>query len=290
MQKKILAILMLIPFTMAFGNSVELYYGGHFNGFSWDDVMTVAPGEDVDISVYAFCDDPSMRIADMMVPLGINKAYFDGFNVDNCRMYQPLSEWDVATFGNVNDDFQEGWSSLSMLGFAQIYSENSPWGHFETPTKIMSFNVHIIDDEALLNQVVMDAIGPGSDPRQGVTNMGSVMGEQNYEINEHFATLFFSPVGIDDEVPVPDVYFLSENYPNPFNPTTNVKYGIPEDAHVTINLYDILGRQIGTLVNEDQTAGYHQVQVNGDQLASGMYFFRMQAGDFADTKKMTLLK
>jgi len=290
MQRKILVLLMLIPFTFAFGNSVELWYGGQFSGFSWDDVMVVQPGQDVDISVYALCDNPEMRIADMMVPLGINKTYIDGFNVDDCQMYQPLSEWDVATFGNANDEFEEGWSSLSWMGFAQIYSEDSPWAHFEAPTKIMSFNVHIVDDETLLNQVVMDVIGPGSDPRQGMVNMGSVLGNQNFEINEHFATFFFSPVGIDDEVPVPDVYFLSENYPNPFNPTTNVKYGLPEDAHVTIMLYDILGRQVGTLVNEDQQAGYHQVQFNGDKLASGMYFFRMQAGDFAETKKMMLLK
>jgi hypothetical protein len=226
----------------------------------------------------------------MSVPLGINKTYIEGFNIDDCRLHQPLSEWDVAVFDNANDEFEEGWSSLSMLAFAQIFSENSPWGHFETPTKIMSFNVHIVDDEALLDQVVMDAIGPGSDPRQGAVNMGSVMGDENYQVNEHYASFLFSTVGIDEDAPVPDVYFLSENYPNPFNPTTNVNYGLPEDAHVTIQLYDILGRQVGVLVDEDQQAGYHQVQFDGDQLASGMYFFRMQAGKFAETKKMMLLK
>jgi hypothetical protein len=291
MKMKILAILLMIPFTFAFSGSVDLWYGGQFNGFAWDDVMVVAPGEWVNIPVYALSQNDDVVVADMMVPLGINKAYIDQINVENCQMYYPVSDWDVATFANENDEFQEGWSSLSFMGFSQIFSEDSPYGYFEVPTKIMSFNVHIIEDEALLNQVVMDAIGSGSDPRQGAANMGSISGDENFQINEHFATFLFSPVGIEDEAPVPDVYFLADNYPNPFNPTTLMKYGIPEDANVTIEVFDILGRRVSTLVNnEPQQAGYHQVYFDGDNLASGMYFFRMQAGDFHDTKKMMLLK
>jgi hypothetical protein len=290
MQRKFLALLVLIPFSLTFANSVDLWFGGQFDGFAWDDVMVVSPGQWVDVPVYAMGNSRDIQIADMMVPLGINKQYVDQYNIENCQLFYPLNEWDVAIFDNLNDEFEEGWSSLSFLGFCQIYSEENPWGHFEVPTRIMSFNIHLVENEELMDQMVTDAIGRGLDPRQGSANMGDILGTGSYEINEHYATLLFSPVGIDDPAAIPDVYFLSDNYPNPFNAATLIKYGLPEDAFVTIDMYDILGRRVETLVSEPQQAGYHQVTLRADELASGMYFFKMQAGDFAETKKMMLLK
>jgi photosystem II stability/assembly factor-like uncharacterized protein len=85
-------------------------------------------------------------------------------------------------------------------------------------------------------------------------------------------------------------YKLEQNYPNPFNPTTVINYSIPKERFVTIKVYDILGREIKTLVNEEKIAGNYSVQFNGSNLASGIYYYRMQAGDFVQTKKLVLLK
>ncbi|MHB9011444.1 MAG: T9SS type A sorting domain-containing protein [Ignavibacteriaceae bacterium] len=89
---------------------------------------------------------------------------------------------------------------------------------------------------------------------------------------------------------VPTNYALFQNYPNPFNPTTVIKYSVPQLSKVTLKVYDILGREIKILVDEEKSAGNYQVQFNATKLSSGVYFYRMQAGGFVVTKKLVLLK
>ena len=95
-------------------------------------------------------------------------------------------------------------------------------------------------------------------------------------------------------VGLPTAYAISQNYPNPFNPTTKIDFELPYDSKVSILLYDISGREVGKLVNEQLTAGYHNVQFNGSNLSSGMYFYRINANggsqNFVTTKKMVLIK
>jgi photosystem II stability/assembly factor-like uncharacterized protein len=85
-------------------------------------------------------------------------------------------------------------------------------------------------------------------------------------------------------------FILFQNYPNPFNPTTTINYSVPKASFVRIKVYDLLGREVETLVNGEKPAGNYSVQFNGSNLASGIYFYRMQAGDFVQTKKTILLK
>jgi|WetSurMetagenome_2_1015567.scaffolds.fasta_scaffold04367_7 hypothetical protein len=89
---------------------------------------------------------------------------------------------------------------------------------------------------------------------------------------------------------VPGEYSLSQNYPNPFNPVTNIKYQIPKDGLVTLKVYDITGREIANLVKDYKQAGYYTVSFNGSNFASGVYFYRIQSGDFMQVKKMILIK
>ena len=89
---------------------------------------------------------------------------------------------------------------------------------------------------------------------------------------------------------IPEDFYLFQNYPNPFNPSTTIQYSIPERSNVVINVYDILGGEVAKLVNEEKPAGNYNVEFNGSNLTSGIYFFRLQAGDYVDTKKMILLK
>jgi hypothetical protein len=85
-------------------------------------------------------------------------------------------------------------------------------------------------------------------------------------------------------------YFLQQNYPNPFNPTTTIKYQIPELSFVTIKVYDVLGSEIATLINEEKPVGSYEVEFNAPSLPCGIYFYRLQAADFVETKKMVLLR
>jgi len=93
-----------------------------------------------------------------------------------------------------------------------------------------------------------------------------------------------------DYIPVPDEFVLQPAYPNPFNPATQLKYGLRENVLVMISIYDILGRQVIELVNTEQQAGYHQVIWNGSNNASGLYFVKMTAGSYVNTQKLMLMK
>ena len=83
---------------------------------------------------------------------------------------------------------------------------------------------------------------------------------------------------------------LSDSYPNPFNPTTSINYGLSNDVYVEIMVYDASGRLVDELVNQNQTAGYHSITWNASNQASGMYFAKMIAGDIVQTQKLILLK
>ncbi len=89
---------------------------------------------------------------------------------------------------------------------------------------------------------------------------------------------------------IPGEFKLENNYPNPFNPETNIRYQLPKASMVSIKLYDIAGREVATLVNENHFAGYYNYQFNANGLSSGIYFYKIQAGEFSDIKRMVLIK
>ena len=89
---------------------------------------------------------------------------------------------------------------------------------------------------------------------------------------------------------VPEVYSLSQNYPNPFNPSTSIQYAISSRQLVQLKVYDILGSEVATLVNEEQSAGNYKVDFNASHLSSGVYFYQIKAGEFISTKKIILIK
>jgi photosystem II stability/assembly factor-like uncharacterized protein len=89
---------------------------------------------------------------------------------------------------------------------------------------------------------------------------------------------------------LPKSFALEQNYPNPFNPSASIKYQIPSTDHVTLKVYDLLGREVATLVNEVKQPGTYSVQWDATNVASGIYFYRLQAGDFTQTRKLILLR
>jgi hypothetical protein len=96
--------------------------------------------------------------------------------------------------------------------------------------------------------------------------------------------------GVETAVETPTDYRLSQNYPNPFNPVTNILFSVPEDSRVRITIYNLLGEQIAELVNSYYASGTHTVSFDANDFTSGMYFYKMEAGEFIEIKKMTLMK
>ena len=134
--------------------------------------------------------------------------------------------------------------------------------------------------------------GRGEDSLQSITKMKE---------NTLSAHRFYDQLPINEErtpPPVlPSVYKLYQNYPNPFNPVTKIRYNIPSvistggrNLKVTLKVYDILGREITTLVNEEKPSGSYEVEFNGSKYASGVYFYQLKTGNYLETKKMILIK
>jgi len=96
-------------------------------------------------------------------------------------------------------------------------------------------------------------------------------------------------VGVND-FSVPLNFILNQNYPNPFNPSTNIQYAIGSRQFVTIEVYDLLGREVATLVNEEKPAGNYEVKFNGSTFPGGIYFYQLKAGKFIQTRKMVMLR
>jgi len=137
---------------------------------------------------------------------------------------------------------------------------------------------------------------PGGDKQHLVLSWGTI-GTTNFDINaSELIWNFFKnyrlpePTEVKECMPTPSEFALLQNYPNPFNPTTKISWQSPVNSRQTLKVFDILGNEVATLVDEEMEAGYHSVDFNGSNLSSGVYFYRVQSGSFIDTKKMILLR
>jgi subtilisin-like proprotein convertase family protein len=111
-------------------------------------------------------------------------------------------------------------------------------------------------------------------------------------IGQYCVQIFAGSVitGINNVSKIPTVYLLNQNYPNPFNPVTKINFEIPKQGLVSLRVYDVLGREVKSLINEVKAPGTYSVDFNGTDLSSGVYFYRLESNGFSDIKKMMLIK
>lgn len=122
--------------------------------------------------------------------------------------------------------------------------------------------------------------------RAGKTEIGN----PKSETCDEQCRIIYLRLSQNSTIELPKKYVLNQNYPNPFNPTTRFEYALPEDAHVTLKIYDVLGREVATVVDEYQEAGYRSIDFDASSIASGIYFYKLEAGTFSETKKMLIMK
>ena len=106
----------------------------------------------------------------------------------------------------------------------------------------------------------------------------------------YFDVFDATATGVEEQLTAPVRFALEQNYPNPFNPSTTIRYSLPERSPVSVKVFDALGREVAELVRGEQVAGVHEARFDGANLASGVYYCRMQAGNFSDTRKLLLMK
>jgi hypothetical protein len=100
----------------------------------------------------------------------------------------------------------------------------------------------------------------------------------------------FQTSGVNEHADVATRATLLQNYPNPFNPSTNIRFQLPQSGLVELKVYDVLGREVATLVNEVRQPGTHDVMLDASKLASGIYFYRLQSGPFVQTRKLSIIR
>ena len=130
-------------------------------------------------------------------------------------------------------------------------------------------------------------VGRGDNSLNSITKMKENI---QYANNYYRSNFTYLPSDVLDETFIPGEFSLSQNYPNPFNPTTMINYQLPVTSSVSLKIYDILGREVATLVNQEQSTGSYKIDFNASSLASGVYFYQLKAGTFIETKKMILIK
>lgn len=225
------------------------------------------------------------------------------FNAINCQIVLADIDGDNLTELIFDDNT---YSSSTGLGQYLAYNHNgtpvSGWPLQTLGTTF--FTTPCFTD--INRDGILDMIGTGiegTSPNQ-FTNVYLWNTGQPYHYSKNYIPMWqFNPrhngvygdippiVGIQETTKnLPEKCELMQNYPNPFNPVTNIKYSIVKNSFVTLKVYDVLGKEITTLINEYRKAGTYEIRFDGSKLSSGLYFYRINSGDFSETKIMTLIK
>jgi len=169
----------------------------------------------------------------------------------------------------------DGWYSSSTGPIYDTVEVYNPITDVWTPGTSMPVSVAMLDGYALDGKIYMYGGSYTTHPNIGISDI--------WEFTP-------SPVSVKDYFSLPLAFSLYQNYPNPFNPSTTFRYSIPAQSGVMIKVYDILGNEVTTLMDEEKLAGTYEITWYAENLPSGVYFYQLRAGSFVETKKMILLK
>lgn len=194
-------------------------------------------------------------------------------SINNLPVLDDLYEFPLSVSTTNSGEHQVSVGELSLPEGWTIQLTDKETGKTSDLSEPYVFNMNANVEKAKVSALAAPAIGAVSKKK----------GESRFVIS-------ISPKGEEGFETTPDVFALDQNYPNPFNPSTMIRYQLPVSSEVSLKVFDILGREVAELINGRIEAGHHQIQFNARDLASGMYLYRLQAGDQVFIKKLTLIK
>ncbi len=208
---------------------------------------------------------------------GINNPYgmgFTGTSLFTTVVWGGIDEYDPDT-----GEFRRTLSTSGYAGLAGAANREAEW-LVESPDQV---NIPAADSAYIsLNICAQDT---------GHHSASILLASNDPDASEvTIAVDLVVFTGVDQENTLPTEYSLYYNYPNPFNPSTTIRYDLPKQSSVSLKIYNVLGEEVAALVNSEQMAGRYKVTWNADRFASGIYIYRVQAGDFVAVKKMILVK
>ena len=208
-----------------------------------------------------------------------------GFPINNNQIYNVLSG--LWRFGQswinpiTNQPTKFAYSGDPVTGSGWIYPGE---GDMMSMQSGGPFTMNPGDTQSI---IIAQVISRGSSNLNSITKLRETADYVQQIYEENFQSVV-SIKNISNEIPVK--YELHQNYPNPFNPVTHLEFGISKSGFITLKVYDMLGKEVITLVNENKSAGKYVVEFDGSNLPSGIYFYKFTAGEFSETKSMVLLK
>jgi hypothetical protein len=207
-----------------------------------------------------------------------------GFSAEN-KTYIGPANGSTITAGDIRF-FVGGTDAQCDFAKAVIIAPNSTvFANFYAPSGTVFLDNATVATGAFLGKDVV--IGCGV--RLALATSFSGLAKQNGE------SWTLAPEDASALPEVPPTYSLSSNYPNPFNPSTQIRYGLPKAGNVTLTIHNVLGQEVARIVDEAQPEGYHEVRWDGTNqtgtgVGTGIYFYRLRAGDFSETRRMLLVK
>ncbi|WP_340104876.1 BspA family leucine-rich repeat surface protein [Rhodohalobacter sp. 8-1] len=217
-------------------------------------------------------------------------------NVDNGSVTIDLTEGDVirCTFQNIGRPSPVTLEKPEDATLVDADSVLFTWQEGET--QIDYYQFELATDQSFssvqMDSVLTDTSFVLEELDDQTTYWWRVRAQNDVGFGEYSdpQTFSFMPTSVDPSAGVPVEYELSQNYPNPFNPSTVIEYALPETGHVELSVYNILGREVATLINDQKQAGYHQVTFDASNLASGLYIYHLKANGYEQSHQMTLIK
>jgi len=184
---------------------------------------------------------------------------------------------------------------VELTSFSAIIKDKSVTLNWRTETEVNNYGFEIQRSVQISKWEVLGFVeghGNSNSPKQySFTDINPVGGSNySYRLKQIDTDGKFEYSDVVEVLLVPDEFFLSQNFPNPFNPSTTISYQVQTKSHIQLFIYDALGNKVAQLINEEKEQGTYEVEIDGSNLTSGIYFYQMKAGDFIQTKKMILLK
>jgi len=237
------------------------------------------------------------------VPLNTTSYTDSTVQLDSIYSYRVRAIYGPAWSNFSNAAIVEIIIPIELASFTSLINENAVTLNWQTETETNNQGFEIERKEVLSPQSsvskeewnvlgFVNGNGTTTEPQSySFVDRNLEAGKYNYRLKQidFDGTFEYSNV-IEVEIAVPLQFSLEQNYPNPFNPSTSIQYAIASKQFVTLKVYDVLGKEIATLVNEEKPAGNYEVKFDASKLASGIYYYQLRAGEFVETKKMTLLK
>ena len=219
-------------------------------------------------------------------------------DINGSDAFDPSIEWDgyeTDTFGGLGDPTP---LPVELTSFSATTIGSTVKLSWRTETEINNYGFEVeryalsAERQAWEKIGFVNGNGNSNSPKSySFTDNGVLSGKYNYRLKQidNDGQFEYSKT-IEVDFGSPKKFELSQNYPNPFNPVTTIRFNLPEAGNVKLTLFNILGQEIKTLVNEFKESGVHTINFDATELNSGMYIYKIEAGNFVQTRKMTLIK